>query len=104
MAFMQQLTSRKAVEDAISEFDQLGRERFLQRYGFRPARDYYVFANQREYDSKAIAGVAYEHQFPGRGPLKPSEFSGGMTRGAAAYRLRELRFPIKKISDGQIFE
>ncbi|GAA3572775.1 hypothetical protein GCM10022419_062120 [Nonomuraea rosea] len=60
---------------AIKEYDQLGRDAFLERYGFREARDYFIIHNGRGYDSKAIAGVAY------RGVdghvLRASEFSGG---------------------------
>ncbi len=34
------LTSFGAVKAAIQECDRLGREEFLRRYGFRPARRY----------------------------------------------------------------
>jgi hypothetical protein len=36
-----------------------------------------VRVDGREYDSKAIAGVAHGYQFPSAGPLSPDEFSGG---------------------------
>jgi hypothetical protein len=53
--------TRSAVLAAIEEYDRLGREDFLRRYGFGPARDYRVMFNGGEYDSKAIAGVAHRY-------------------------------------------
>jgi hypothetical protein len=50
------LTDRSAVLQAIAEYDQLGRESFLARYGFGPARSYFLLHNGKRYDSKAIAG------------------------------------------------
>ena len=55
----------------------LGREAFLKKYGFGPARHVLLEHGTQRYDSKAIAGVAYGNQFPDRGPLKSGEFSGG---------------------------
>ena len=53
------LTDPEAVEQAMAEFDERGREPFLDAYGFAPARDYFVVADGRRYDSKAIVGVAH---------------------------------------------
>lgn len=74
---LSQLTSRDAVLAAMAEFDRRGRDAFLSTYGFGPAQTYLVRHEGREYDSKAIVGVAFKFQFPERGPLKSSEFSGG---------------------------
>ena len=71
------ITSRAAVISAIAEFDQIGREQFLRKYGFGPSRRYFLEHNSGHYDSKAIVGAAYGYQFPSRGPLKNTEFSGG---------------------------
>ena len=71
------LTNRSAVLHAIAEFDQLGRESFLAKYGFGPARSYFLVHNGKRYDSKAIAGVAVGKQFPASGALTHSDFSGG---------------------------
>ncbi len=60
---------------AIEECDQLGRDAFLKRYGYREARDYFIVRNGRRYDSKAIAGVAHRG-VDGR-VLRAAEFSGG---------------------------
>ncbi|MFG1998377.1 HNH endonuclease [Spirillospora sp. NPDC048911] len=67
--------TREAVLEAIAEFDRLGRDRFLDEYGFDPARRYFLHYNGNFYDSKAIVGVAYR-SVAGR-PLSAREFSGG---------------------------
>lgn len=69
--------TRDAVLQAIAEFDQLGREAFLDHYGFSHARDYFVVHEGRQYDSKAIAGVAHRFIAPGGRALPPADFSGG---------------------------
>jgi len=69
--------SAEAVLQAVAECNRMGRARFLEHYGFHPARSYYLSIDGKLYDSKAIVGVAYKYQFPARGPLKPEDFSGG---------------------------
>jgi hypothetical protein len=71
------VTSRDAVLAAIAEFDQIGREAFLAKYGFGPSREYVVVENGKQYDSKALLGAAYNHQLDGRGRLRSDDFSGG---------------------------
>lgn len=71
------LTSRKAVLDAMTEFESLGREAFLEKYGFGTALSYFILHNGKTYDSKAIVGAARGFEHPYLGPLKASEFSGG---------------------------
>lgn len=68
------LTDRKAVQRAIQEFDELGRERFLKNYGFGKARKYFLLHRGVHYDSKAIVGVAYGKQYPERKPVGPNDF------------------------------
>jgi hypothetical protein len=74
---IRRLTSREAVEQAIAEFDRLGRDTFLAHYGYGRARRYFLREYDKHFDSKAIAGVAYGYQFRTVGPLKRSQFSGG---------------------------
>lgn len=74
---LSQLTDPRAVEQAITEFDQLGRQAFLEKYGFREAQRYFVSYQGHDYDSKAIVGAAYGFQHPDRKALSPNEFSGG---------------------------
>ncbi len=66
---------REMVLAAIEEYDRLGRDAFLERYGYRGARDYFIIHDGRQYDSKAIVGVA--HRGVSGRPLRASEFSGG---------------------------
>lgn len=89
-----ELTSRASVGQAIDEFHRIGRSTFLERYGFGPARDYFVQTERGLCDSKAIFAAAYEieHGFA----LGPNDFSGGRT--AAAQGLVELGFDVTGIS------
>jgi len=89
------LTSPTAVKLALHECDRLGREQFLRTYGFRPAREYLLIWNETEYDSKAVAGVAYGYQFPQSGALRAEQFSGGIDSGNAAHILHKLGFDIR---------
>jgi 5-methylcytosine-specific restriction protein A len=80
-----------AVFSAIAEFHRLGREAFLDEYGFAPSRRYRIRFDGKLYDSKAIAGVAHGY-LPGQSRLKASEFSGGV--GHAVTVLRRLGFEV----------
>ena len=76
----------------MDEFVRLGRAAFLTKYGFGRARDYFVRHPTAgvDCDSKAIAGVAYGHQWPAEGPLSAKDFSGG--DATVARVLTELGF------------
>jgi hypothetical protein len=76
----------------MNEFDELGRDQFLAKYGYRHAKRYFVRRNGKLYDSKAIAGVAVGFQYSDRGPMLNSEFSGG--EGSVVRRLEELGFEL----------
>ena len=86
------LTSTGAVMSAIQEFDLIGREPFLEKYGFHKARSYFLVHEGRAYDSKAIVGAAYGYQYPNTGPLNASEFSGG--DATVRSKLEELGFSV----------
>lgn len=86
------LTSARAVNAALDEYDRLGRDAFLSRYGFGKAREYFVRRTGRLYDSKAIAGAAFGYQHPDRGALSSHDFSGGEATVKA--KLEELGFEI----------
>jgi MoxR-like ATPase len=83
----------------MAEYDKLGRDAFLTRYGYGPARSYFVVHEGKRYDSKALAGVAVGRQFPASGPLTASEFSGGEATVKA--KLEELGFEVAGPSDLQ---
>ena len=48
--------SREAVLRAIGEFEELGREGFLQRYGYNRSRHLWIVHEERRYDMKAVWG------------------------------------------------
>ena len=79
------------VRQAAAEYDELGQDEFLARYGFGRARAYLLIIDGKAYDSKAILGVAYGHA-AGR-PLRPEDFSGGAV--GAARVLRSLGFEVR---------
>jgi hypothetical protein len=51
--------TREGVLAAMGEFDRLGRDAFLAKYGFGGARAYFLVHEGRRYDSKAIVGAAH---------------------------------------------
>ena len=59
----------------MKEYDELGTDEFLSRHGYAPARLYRVAEHGRQYDSKAIAGVA--HGYAAGQNLAASDFFGG---------------------------
>lgn len=67
---------RESVLAAMAEFDAVGRDAFLSKYGYRRSNAYKVTHEGRSYDSKAILGVAFGHEYDCPA-LRPSEFSGG---------------------------
>ncbi len=68
--------TREALLAAVAEYDELGQDQFLAKYGFDRARLYVLVHDGKPYDSKAIAGAA--HGFlPGQKPLTARQFSGG---------------------------
>jgi hypothetical protein len=77
-----------SVRKAIDEFDNLGRQAFLAKYGFGEARSYYLEDGGNLYDSKAIIGAA--HGFEHGTPLSSDEFSGG--EQTVQRKLEELGF------------
>ena len=87
--------SRDAVLRALEEFDQLGRDRFLEKYGFGRATSYFIEYDGSRYDSKAIAGAAHAYVKPEIGPLAPSDFSGG--EATVKRRLEGIGFTVASI-------
>lgn len=86
------LTDPGAVITAMQEFDGLGRDNFLKKYGFGPARAYVVEHHGKRYDSKALAAAAYGHQHGT--PLRADMFSGG--RNTVARKLMSLGFRVSQ--------
>lgn len=84
--------TREAVMKAIGEYDELGKEAFLEQYGFRPARSYLLVHDGKYYDSKAIIGAAHGY-LPDEKPLTAGAFSGGEAN--VGRRLRGLGFTVQ---------
>jgi 5-methylcytosine-specific restriction protein A len=84
--------TRAAVLEVIDEYDRLGQDEFLAKYGFDRARSYLLIHNGKAYDSKAIVGVA--HGFlPGERALAARDFSGG--EATVGRLLRQLGFTVQ---------
>jgi putative restriction endonuclease len=87
--------TRKEIEQAVAEFNKLGRAEFLKTYGFGTAESYFLVHNGSKFDSKAIVGVA--HKFlPGEKQLKSGEFSGGLS--TVVPLLKKLGFGIAAVA------
>ncbi|MFF8317168.1 HNH endonuclease [Streptomyces bobili] len=78
--------TRAGILRAIAECDRLGPEAFRAEYGYHAAAKYLLVHEGRQYDSKAIAGVAHLYDFGVA--LKPSTpgFSGGLKHAVAWLR------------------
>ena len=100
------LTSPDAVEAAMADCDQLGRENFLKKYGYKYSRLYPLHHNGKTYDSKAIAGVAYGKQHGTA--LKAKDFSGGAATvvpalGRLGFHVKETPHPIASLIKGTTY-
>jgi 5-methylcytosine-specific restriction protein A len=89
--------SRHEILQAVAEYDRLGQDRFLDKYGFGTARSYRLVVDGKTYDSKAIVGAA--HGFlTGRQPLAAADFSGGAA--TVGRLLRGLGFEVTQTVSG----
>ncbi|MGA8890238.1 MAG: HNH endonuclease [Anaeromyxobacteraceae bacterium] len=88
--------TRGGVEQAIAEWDEIGREAFLEKYGFSPPTGYVMVVDEKTYAPKAILGAAYGYSVGNPGGLPPSAFSGG--EQGANRRLRDLGFEVKALA------
>jgi 5-methylcytosine-specific restriction enzyme A len=90
-----ELTDHAAVLSAITEYDRLSQASFLSKHGFRKSTRYILRYEGHDYDSKAIAGVAFGIQHK-TSPLRPGtgEIHGGVKTHEAAGVLMTLGFGI----------
>ena len=84
----------ECVERAIDEFDRMGKEAFLARFGYGEARGYFLIRGGRRYDTNAIIGVAHGYVRPDLGPLRRQDFSVG--DAPVARRLESLGFDVER--------
>jgi 5-methylcytosine-specific restriction enzyme A len=73
--------TRDDILKTLEEYDHLGRDVFLGTYRYGEASTSLIVHDGKEYDSKAVAGVAHKHQH-GR-PLTRQELSGGLGHSVA---------------------
>jgi Domain of unknown function (DUF3883) len=97
MAMYLNKLTRWSVEAALDEFVHVGRDAFLQKYRFGPARDFFVLHHRtgEPCDSKAVIGAAFGLQFPEHGPLRAQDFSGG--QATVVRTLRGLGFELMDV-------
>ena len=66
MARLSELTDRSAVDAAVAEFRLLGRQAFLEKYGFAESKSYFAQVDDQLIDSKPLVAAIWAHQHPGR--------------------------------------
>ena len=89
--------TRKEVEAAIKEFDDIGSEDMFRKYDGGKSRQYYLEYNGKYYDQKLIARVAH-HYLPGEKVLR---HRGGECNGTKSrLHLKGLGFTIIDKSQG----
>src|SRR3954452_9107141 len=82
--------SRQHVLAAIHEYDEVGQDEFLGRYGFAPSKDFVLRHANNSYDSKAVVGAALGYATGTAGTSE--EMTGGKT--GATKTLRNLEFDV----------
>jgi hypothetical protein len=87
------IANRQPVLDSIAEFDDPGRERFLEKYRFGRSQSYWLIHNGKRYDSKAIIGAAHGYARPNLGPMAAKDFSGG--KALVQRKLEQLGFVVE---------
>ena len=83
--------TRRSVHQAIEEYDKLGGDEFLVKYGFGHAKTTWLVYAGKCYDSKAIIGVAHGYARPDFKPLTPGDFHGGEP---VRRKLQKLNFEV----------
>ena len=89
------LTDHSAVEAAMAEFDSLGRDLFLLKYGFPEKAEAIVHHGVSRYDARPLFAAAYGHQHGE--PLTNRQVGAGMT--GASGRLAQLGFVVVSPED-----
>jgi len=82
--------TRQHVLSAIREYDEIGQEEFLGRYGFAPSQEHVVRHANQSYDSKVLLGAAVGYATGTAATAE--EFASSKT--AAATVLRDLDFDV----------
>ncbi|TDD92081.1 HNH endonuclease [Saccharopolyspora karakumensis] len=86
--------TRAEVLAAIAEYDALGRETFLSRYGFDDATSYLLHHAEERYEAAAVLAAAHGY-LPDRSALRASELPS--RKNAVELHLRRLRFDVRRL-------
>jgi 5-methylcytosine-specific restriction protein A len=86
--------SRDDILMTLQEYDALGAEGFLTLYEYGQARRYKILHDGKEYDSKAIAGVAHKHRH-GRA-LTHDELNGGVAQAVVWLKREGFRIVVSR--------
>lgn len=73
-----EIKTKESILEAINEYDKLGKKAFLEKYNYKESTKYFLYYNNKLYDSKAIVGVSYKYEYPTEKYLSNVEFSGGV--------------------------
>ena len=71
---------RKFVIQAIEEFDKIGQNRMLDKYGGGRSTRWYILYKGKRYDQKLICRAAHRLQGLGKLPSGPGTFKAGEAR------------------------
>lgn len=86
---------RDSVIKAIDEFNKIGLNKMLHKYGGGVSMKWYIHYNGKNYDQKLICRAA--HSLQGLGPLPPGP--GTFKAGEARRKLEKLGFDVRKLND-----
>jgi hypothetical protein len=89
------ISSAAPIRRAIAEFDAIGRDAFLAKYGFGRSSGYMVEVDGRLYDSKPLLGAAHQWASPDGLPLPHHAFDGGMSQSVKV--LERLGFTVRRV-------
>jgi 5-methylcytosine-specific restriction protein A len=92
------IKSRQSILAAVEEYNRLGHDAFLAKYGFLDARSYFLILNGKKYPSKAIVGAAHGYEHPAEGPLKAQDFRSG--KDTVRRKLEALGFEVQVLGLG----
>jgi hypothetical protein len=96
------ITDRSPALAAIAEFERLGRDAFLAKYGFGKSTRLYVRHEGKIYDIKALASATHGYALPeAGGPPRNNEFSSGQ---ALVELFQRLGFEVVEQSETPVFE
>lgn len=85
--------TREGVEKALREFDHIGRDAMVAKYGGRPSTRWYIEHEEKDYDQKLVIRAAHRLQGLGLLPVKRG-VPGNFTAYQAKQRLGRLGFRV----------